>query len=73
MVFVLLHMGIGPAAKDTEVGDGWFSIIEGFIGCFAFDSRGGGEVESMEVAGECLSPKLSWKVGIREQGCYPFV
>ena len=50
MVLVLLHMGIGLAAKDTEVGDGRFSIIEGFIGCFAFNSRGGGEVESMEEA-----------------------
>ena len=63
VMLVLLHMGIGLAAKDTEVGDGWFSIVECFGWGFAFDSRGGGEVESVEQeraspqkqAGKCES------------------
>jgi hypothetical protein len=61
-VLVSLHMGINLAAKDTQVGDGWFSTIEQFIWSFSGYCSGGGSIEGMEEAGESFSPKASWEM-----------
>src|SRR3984885_15983152 len=47
---VLLHMRICPAAKDTEMGNRWFTTVEYFKWRFTSYSNGGGEVESVQIA-----------------------
>jgi hypothetical protein len=55
---VFLHMGIGPAPKDTEVGDRWFQTIEGLKGGLPSDSRGGRVIQSVEETGESFTPEF---------------
>src|ERR1700676_4831969 len=70
---VSLHMGIGPAPKDTKVGHRGFLTIEGFKGSLPSDSRGGGAIESVQETGESFTPEFGRQMRVREERSNTFI
>ena len=66
---VLLHMDIGQAAKDTQVGEIRLEPMPELVGGAVLHRGSGGSVVHMHKAGESMQPEGGRQVGLLQQGC----